>query len=139
MVKNVGVAVGIMSACCDKRKLHRPAENIRFFQGGCPWFSSSLQVLERDIFTRKTSKHPELDTVGIGFDRILKFTRVAKTLEKNMVGANLHPRCSRVKCGSCIWVILGQILVTYGSVMGHLWLMRRPKCMSAVGYNYIVQ
>ncbi len=54
VVENVGVAVGIMSVCCWKPKLHRPAKNRRFFHGGCPLFSTSLQVLERAIVTRKT-------------------------------------------------------------------------------------
>jgi hypothetical protein len=82
VVENVGVAVGIMSVCCCKLKLHRPTENLRFFQGGCPRFSSSFQVLERAMFTGKTLKHPALDPLGIGFDRILKFARVAKIFEK---------------------------------------------------------
>jgi len=34
-------------------KLHRPAENVRFFHRGCLWYSRSLQVLERAIFMRK--------------------------------------------------------------------------------------
>ncbi len=83
MIENVEVAVGIMSVCCWKLKLHRPTENLRFFYGGCPWFSRSLQVTERATFTRKTSKHPELDPLGIAFDRILKFIRVAKIFEKH--------------------------------------------------------
>ncbi len=91
MVENVRVAVGIMSVCCWKLKLHRPTENLRFFHGRCPWFSRSLQVTERATFTRKTSKHQELDPLGIGFDRILKFARAAKIFEKNIGGANLHP------------------------------------------------
>ena len=70
-VENVGVVVGIMYVCCWKLKLHLPAENLRFFQGGCPWFSSSLQVPERATVTRKTPEHPELDALGSGFDRIL--------------------------------------------------------------------
>ena len=54
MVENVGVAFAIMSVCCWKLKLHRPAENLRFFQRCArPWFSRSLQVLERAAFTRK--------------------------------------------------------------------------------------
>ncbi len=96
MVENMGVAVVIMSVCCWKLKLHRPTENLRFFHGGCPWFSRSLQVMERATFTRKTSKHPELDPLGIGFDRILKFARVAKIAENNIGGgANLHPPAVR--------------------------------------------
>jgi len=52
MVENVGVAFAIMSVCCWKLKLHRPAENLRFFQRCArPWFSRSLQVLERAAFT----------------------------------------------------------------------------------------
>ena len=82
VVENVGVAVGIVSICRWKLKLQRPAEKLRFFHGGCLWFSNSLQVLERAMFTRKTPKHPELDLLGIGFDRILKFARVAKIFEK---------------------------------------------------------
>ena len=139
MVENVGVAVGIMSVCCWKPKLHRPAENRRFFHGGCSWFSTSFQVVERAIFTRRTPEHPELDPVGTGFDRILKFTRVAKIFEKNMGVKICTPPAVRGLSVGHVWVILGQVLVTYGSVMGHLWLMRRPKCTSAVGYNYIVQ
>jgi len=57
-------------------------ENLRFFHGGCLRFSGSLQVTERATFTQKTSKHPELDRLGIGFDRILKFARVQKLFEK---------------------------------------------------------
>ena len=53
------------------------------FPWRCPWFSTSLQVLERTIFTRKTPKHPELDPLGTGFDRILKFARVANIFEKH--------------------------------------------------------
>jgi len=34
VVENVWVAVGIMSVCCCKLKLHLPAENLRFFQVG---------------------------------------------------------------------------------------------------------
>ena len=106
MVENVGVVIGIMSVCWCKLKLHRPEENLRFLQRGCPWFSSSLQVLERDMFTRKTPKHPELDPLGIGFDRILKFARAAKIFEKNIGGVQIctpPPRCSRVNlCSSTI-------------------------------------
>ena len=91
MVENVGVAVEMMSVCRWKLKLHRPTENLLFFNGGCPRFYRSLQVLERAIFKRKTRKHPELDPLGTGFDRILKFARVAKIFEKNIGGANLHP------------------------------------------------
>ena len=89
---NVVVAVGIMSVCRWKLKLHLPAEKLRFFHGECPWFSRSLQVLERAMFTRKTPKRPELDPLGTGFDRILTFARVAKILGKNIGGGtNLHP------------------------------------------------
>jgi hypothetical protein len=79
--RKCGVAVGIMSVCCWKLKLHRPAENFRFFHEGCPCFSRSLQILERATFTRKTPKHPELDLLGTGFHRIFKFARVAKLFE----------------------------------------------------------
>ena len=54
-----------------------------------PWFSSSLQVLGRAMFTQKASKHPELDPLGTGFDRILKFARVAKLFEKNIGGVQI--------------------------------------------------
>ena len=33
---------------------------------------------------RKTPKLPELNPLGIGFDRIFKFARVAKIFEKNL-------------------------------------------------------
>ena len=111
VVENVGVAVGIMSVCCWKLKLHRPAENLRFFHGGCPWFSRSLQVLERATFKRKTPKHPELDPLGTGFDRILKFARVAKIFEKNIGvqictpavrGLRGNFRGTKVKMARCI-------------------------------------
>jgi len=46
VVKNMGVAVGIMSVCRWKLKLHRPAGKLRFSHEGCPWFSRSLQVLK---------------------------------------------------------------------------------------------
>jgi len=64
VVENVEVVVVLMSGCCWELKLHRPAETVRFLHGGCPWFSRSPQVLERAIFTRETSKHPELDPRG---------------------------------------------------------------------------
>ena len=41
------------------------------------------------MFTRKTPKHPELDPLGIGFDRILKFARAAKIFEKNIGGVQI--------------------------------------------------
>ncbi len=47
------------------------------------------------MFTGETSKHPELDPLGIGFDRILKFARVEKIFDKNIGGANLHPPAVR--------------------------------------------
>jgi len=43
------------------------------------------------MFTGETSKHPELDPLGIGFDRMLKFARVAKIFEKNIGGCKLAP------------------------------------------------
>ena len=90
--ENVGVGVEIMSVCRWKLKLHQPAENLRFFHGGCPWFSSSFQVPERATVTRKTPEHPELDALGTGFDHIFKFTRIAKILQKHREwGANLPP------------------------------------------------
>ena len=89
---NVVVGVGILSVCRWKLKLHRPAEKLRFFHGECPWFSRSLQVLERTTFKRKTPKRPELDPLGTGCDRILTCARVAQILGKNIgLGANLHP------------------------------------------------
>ncbi len=87
VVENVRVPVGIMFVCCSKLKSHRPAENLRFFHGGCPWFSRSLQVTERAIFMRKMSEHPGLDPLGRCFDRILKFARVAKIFDFSMEGA----------------------------------------------------
>ncbi len=36
--ENVGVAVGIMSVCCRKLKLHRPAENSDFSMEGAIGF-----------------------------------------------------------------------------------------------------
>ena len=92
VVENVGVAVGIVSVCRWKLiKLQRQAEKLRFFHGGCLWFSRSLQVLERATFKRKTPKHPELNPLGTGFDRILKFAQVAKIFGKNVGGANCTP------------------------------------------------
>ncbi len=78
VIENVVVGVGILSVCRWKLKLHRPAEKLRFFHGGCPWFSRSLQVLEQTTFKRKSPIRPELDPLGTGFDRILTFARVAK-------------------------------------------------------------
>ena len=71
------IAVGIKSVdlCRLKLKLQRPEEKLTFFNGGCLWFSRSLKVLEKATFKRKTPKHPELDPLGTGFDRILKFAR----------------------------------------------------------------
>jgi len=52
-----------------------------FFHGRCPWFSRSLQVTENAIFSQKALKHLEIDPLGLGFDSILKFPRVAKIFE----------------------------------------------------------
>ena len=81
-VENVGVVVRIMYVCCWKLTLHQPAENLRFFHGGCPWFSSSLQVPERATVTRKTPEHTALDALGAGFDRVFKVTGIAKIFQK---------------------------------------------------------
>ncbi len=89
------VAIGIRSVCCWKPKLHRPAENRRFFHGGCPSFSTSLQVLERAIITRRTPKHPELDPVGICFDRVLNSHGLQKYSKKTWGGCTPPPPAVR--------------------------------------------
>ncbi len=66
VVENVGIAAEVMSVCRWKLKLHRPAEKLRFFHVGCPWFSRSLQVLEQTTFKRKSPIRPELE---ITFER----------------------------------------------------------------------
>ena len=50
--RKCGGIFGTMPVCRWKLKLgptYRPAEqkNLRFFHGGCPWFSSFLQALEK--------------------------------------------------------------------------------------------
>jgi hypothetical protein len=94
-VENVGVVVRIMYVCCWKLTLHQPAENLRFFQGGCPWFSSSLQVPERATVTRKTPKHPELDALGKARLKVLTVFLNSHESQKYSKkhrewGANLH-------------------------------------------------
>ena len=48
-------------------------------------------MLETATLTRGKPEYPELDPLGIWFDRILKFARVVKIFEKNIWGENLHP------------------------------------------------
>jgi len=88
----MGVAVGDYVCMLLETEVTVDQQKIfDFSTEGALGFPGSLQVTERATFTRENVKHPELDPLGIGFDRILKFARVAKIFEKNIGGANLHP------------------------------------------------
>ena len=60
VVEKVGVANKMLSVCRWELKLFRPAENIHFFHGWCPWFFRPLKVSERATFTRRTTLHMSL-------------------------------------------------------------------------------
>ena len=96
VVENMGVVVGIIYPYVAGNRSYIDQQKLSDF---CMDGALVFQVAPCNGKSYMHAEHPELDPLGIGFDRMLKFARVAKIFEKNLgrvQSCTPHPRCSRV-------------------------------------------